>query len=172
MQDSQPVFSIQPERAGDEPDIVRLNARAFGPGRFARTAYRIREGLEPAPGLRFTARIDDRLVGSIRFTAVAIGGAVGGLLLGPLVIDPDYAGRGAGRALIDRGLGVGRDEGYRLVLLVGDLSYYERCGFQVVPPGRILLPGPVDPARLLAAELVPGALGDYAGLVRGSAARG
>lgn len=165
-------ISIRPEQAGDEPDIARLCACAFGPGRFARTAYRVREGMQPAHGLGFTAHDDDRIIGSIRFTEVSIGGVAGGLLLGPLVIDPGYAGKGAGRRLIERGLGAACDQGYRLVLLVGDLTYYERNGFRMVPPGQILLPGPVDPARLLAAELVAGELDGFHGLVRASAPRG
>jgi predicted N-acetyltransferase YhbS len=60
-------------------------------------------------------------------------------------------------------------EGFRLVLLVGDMPYYGRFGFQPVPPGRITLPGPVDPARLLAVELVPGALAGASGGVKGYA---
>jgi predicted N-acetyltransferase YhbS len=38
-----------------------------------------------------------------------------------------------------------------------------------VVPGRITLPGPVDPARLLALELVPGALQSAAGQVKAHA---
>ena len=49
-----------------------------------------------------------------------------------------------------------RAEGFSLVLLVGDMPYYGRFGFNPVPPGQITLPGPVDPARLLSLELVPG----------------
>ena len=60
-------------------------------------------------------------------------------------------------------------EGFALVLLIGDMPYYGRFGFQPVPPGQIILPGPVDPARLLAVELVPGALAEAAGAVKGYA---
>ena len=52
-----------------------------------------------------------------------------------------------------------------LVVLVGDPPYYERFGFRRVPPGQILLPGPADPARILAAELSPGALARFHGVV-------
>jgi predicted N-acetyltransferase YhbS len=51
------------------------------------------------------------------------------------------------------------------VILVGDEPYYARFGFRRIPPGRLSLPGPVDPARLLAAELAHGALDDAAGRV-------
>jgi len=52
---------------------------------------------------------------------------------------------------------------------VGDMPYYGRFGFVPVPRGHIVLPGPVDPARLLALELVPGALAGGAGLVQAKA---
>ena len=55
-----------------------------------------------------------------------------------------------------RGSSGRRGEGFALVLLVGDMPYYGRFGFAPVPPGQITLPGPVDPARLLALELEPG----------------
>jgi predicted N-acetyltransferase YhbS len=50
------------------------------------------------------------------------------------------------------------------------MPYYGRFGFVPVPPGQIRLPGPVDPARLLALELVAGALSDAVGLVQAKAA--
>ena len=50
-------------------------------------------------------------------------------------------------------------------MLVGDEPYYARFGFVRVPPGQIWLGGPADPARILAAELAPGALSIYRGLV-------
>ena len=49
---------------------LELSAEAFGPGRFARTAYRVREGVAPVARLSLTGWLDGRLVGGIRFTAV------------------------------------------------------------------------------------------------------
>lgn len=158
-------FTIRREATSDLPDIVRLNARTFGPGRFVRSAYRLREGGRPVDELCFTARVATRLVGSIRFTNVRVGAVDGALLLGPLAVDPEFADQGCGRALIARGLAAAKDSGYRLVLLVGDLPYYERFGFNVAPRGKIILPGPVDPARILIAELQEGATEDAAGRV-------
>ena len=65
-----------------------------------------------------------------------------------------------------RGLEAARAGGYELVILVGDEPYYARMGFGRVPAGQITLPGPVDPTRLLAAELVAGALVRAQGLAR------
>lgn len=161
-----PESAIRLERAQDLAAITDLSARAFGPGRFARTAYRVREGAPPVPELCLTAWREERLVGAIRFTAVTVGETRAALLLGPLAVEPAHAGKGHGRALIREGLERARGLGYRLVVLVGDLPYYARVGFVAVPPGQIVLPGPADPARILAFELEPGALAQYRGALR------
>ena len=163
-------FEIRNEVLGDEAALSELSAEAFGPGRFARTAYRVREGIPPVPSLSLTAWLDNGLVGGIRFTALTIGGEGRALLLGPLVVHPAYKGNGFGRALAEGGIARARAQGFRLIVLVGDMPYYGRFGFVPVPPGQIRLPGPVDPARLLALELVAGALGNAAGLVQAKAA--
>ena len=46
--------------------------------------------------------------------------------------------------------------GREAILLVGDLPYFGPLGFEVVPAGRIALPGPVDPRRVLWRALKPG----------------
>lgn len=159
---------IEQERPEDRDDILLLSSITHGPGRFARTAYRVREDAAFVPELSLVTRIERRLVGSIRFSRAAIGGQEGSaLLLGPLAVDPVYAGQGLGRKLIETGTEKARAAGYALVLLVGDLAYYQRFGFERVPPGQITLPGPVDPARLLAKELSQGALAGAHGMMRG-----
>ena len=160
------TFEICPQTTADEAVLTTLSARAFGPGRFARTAYRVREGVPPVSTLSLAGWLDGRLVGGIHFTAIRIGEAEGGLLLGPLVVDPAVKGSGYGKSLVGAGLEKAKAQGFELVLLVGDMPYYSRFGFVPVSPGKITLPGPVDPARLLAAELVAGALDGKAGLVR------
>jgi predicted N-acetyltransferase YhbS len=160
-----PAVSTRPTMPEDLPAIVALQARAFSPGRFARTAYRIREGaLDFSPYCR-VALMGDRLIAAVRMTPITIGGRPGALLLGPLAVEPELAGRGYARRLVAEALDAGRAGGEGLVLLVGDMAYYGRLGFTLVPPGRIMLPGPVDPARLLAAELEPGALEKFRGMV-------
>jgi predicted N-acetyltransferase YhbS len=163
-------LQIAQEAPGDAAILSRLSAEAFGPGRFARTAYRVREGVPPVAGLALAASFGGRIVGGVRFTAVTIGGEDKALLLGPLVVDPVHKGNGFGVALMREGLARARAAGYRLVVLVGDMPYYGRFGFNPVPPGQIRLPGPVDPNRLLALELVPGALANASGLMEARAA--
>jgi predicted N-acetyltransferase YhbS len=153
----------RPVALADLPLIEELHARVFGPGRFTRTAYRVREGAAPISRFCRIALLDGRIVAAVRFTDIAIGGVGGALLLGPLAVDPDFAGKGFGRQLIGEALEAAKADGVRLVVLVGDEPYYGRFGFRAAPPGQITLPGPVDARRLLAAELEPGALVDYRG---------
>ena len=159
------IFQIQDENENDALLLSELAGEAFGPGRFARTAYRIREGVQAVPSRSLTGRLDGRLVGGIRFTAVTVGAEGGALLLGPLVVHPGHKGKGYGQALAGEGLARARAQGFRLVVLVGDMPYYGRFGFVPVAPGQVTLPGPVDPKRLLALELEAGALAGAAGLV-------
>lgn len=162
---SNPEFTLRPEHATDSNAIESLAERSFGPGRFARTAHRIREQGHPAEGLSLAACSEDKLIGSIRFTAVTIGGKARALLLGPLMVEGQWAGKGCGRALVRHGLELARERGYVLVILVGDEPYYGQFGFAKIPPGQIMLPGPVDPHRLLALELKEGVLEEYSGAV-------
>lgn len=158
-------LTILPEIAEDAEQIDRLHERTFGPGRYARTAYRIREGVPHQFELSFTARIGTLLVGSVRLSPIRIG-TTPALLLGPLTVEPPFRGRGIAKALIARSLEVAKAKGHRLVVLVGDEPYYGPLGFKTVAKDQIKMPGPVDPARLLVAELAEGAASEAKGLVQ------
>ena len=158
-------LTIRAETVDDAEAIERLHERTFGPGRYAKTAYRIREGGPHALALSFTARIGTLLVGSVRLTPISVGGTPA-LLLGPLTVEPPFRDRGIGFALIERALAEARRQGHRLALLVGDEPYYGRAGFKRVPKGRATMPGPVDPERLLVAELAAGAFDGVSGPIR------
>lgn len=158
-------LDILPEALGDAAPIDRLHARAFGPGRYARTAYRLRERVPPVPQLCFIARVGTLLVGSVRVSRIVVGERVA-LLLGPLAVEPAFRTRGIGGRLVRQALDAAREEGYGVVILVGDEPFYARSGFKRVPRGRLELPGPVDPDRLLVAELGEGAFAGYSGMVQ------
>jgi predicted N-acetyltransferase YhbS len=158
-------LTILPETEGDAFAIERLHERAFGPGRYAKTAYRLREHVAHRPEVSFTAHIGTLLVGSVRLSPVRIG-ETKALLLGPLAVEPAFRERGVGLALIQQALDAARVRGHRLVILVGDEPYYGKCGFRPIPPGTVAMPGPVDPARLLVAELADGAFAGVSGPIR------
>lgn len=163
--DDGPEIIVRIVEPRDRAAIAALQVRAFSPGRFARTAYRLREGAAPTSPYCRVCVIKGQVIAAVRFTPVMIGGKGGALLLGPLAVDPAFANRGHGRGLVGEAMQAAREDGVQLVVLVGDQPYYDKLGFRRVPPGQIMLPGPVDPARLLAAELAPGALGAFSGLM-------
>lgn len=148
----QTTWVIRPEDAADTTAIEDLQANAFGPGRFARTAFRIRENVGPRADLSFVGLFGSQIAGSIRLSPILIGDT-DALLLGPLTVSPDFKNRGLGKALMRTAMDAAELAGDKVVLLVGDAPYYGPFGFQQVPLGRITLPGPVDPARLLVALL-------------------
>jgi len=149
-------FFLRPFEPADHASIEALHELAFGPGRFARTAFRLREGVAPDPHSSLVAMFGARFGGSVTMTPIRIGEAPA-MLLGPLAVHPDFAKRGAGRGLVRAALAAARDQGHTLVLLVGDEPYYGPLGFRRVDPTRVTLPGPVNPLRVMLAELVPGA---------------
>lgn len=158
-------LTISAETPGDALAIERLHERTFGPGRYARSAYRLRERQDHALNLSFIARIGTLMVGSVRLTAVCIGDTRA-LLLGPLTVEPPFRSRGVGRTLIARALKEAKARGHKLVVLVGDEPIYSKSGFKPVPKGQVKMPGPVDPARLLVAELEAGAFENVSGTIR------
>ena len=159
------ALTIAPETADDAAAIERLHERTFGPGRYAKTAYRLREQVAHRLDVSFTARIGTLLVGSVRLSPIRVG-ETKALLLGPLTVEPAFRDRGVGQALIERALNEAKAKGHRLVILVGDEPYYGKSGFKRIPPGRATMPGPVDPARLLVAELEQGAFDGVSGPIR------
>jgi predicted N-acetyltransferase YhbS len=159
------ALTILPETPADAGIIERLHERTFGPGRYARTAFRIREGAGHLLDLSFTARIGTLLVGSVRLTPIRIGESPA-LLLGPVTVEPPFRRRGIGLALMRRALTEAKRKGHRLVVLVGDEPYYAKAGFRRIPKGQARMPGPVDPGRLLMAELVEGAFAGVSGPIR------
>jgi predicted N-acetyltransferase YhbS len=136
-------------RPEDDDYVQELQALAFGPGRFARTAFRIRERFPIDKSLSLIAEVDGVACGSVWMTPISVGG-IDGFMLGPLATHPDFRKRGVGKMLAKEvtQLALERGEG-SFVLLVGDRDYYCPLGWQPTTLGAIQFPGPVDPERVL-----------------------
>ncbi len=135
------------ETLEDTAEADALVARAFGPGRFAKAAERLREGRPQLCDLCVVARRDGELVGCVRQWPITVGDTPA-LLLGPIAVDADHRSHGLGAALVRRAREVADAAGFRHTLLVGDLEFFGPLGFAVAT--GVTLPGPVDPRRVLA----------------------
>ncbi len=150
-------ISFVAETAAHDHAVDAINAEAFGPGRFARAAYKIREGGPHERALSFVAQHGGEVVATVRLTRIAVGTGRS-LLLGPLAVRPAYKDLGIGRKLVRIALDAARKAGWGSVILVGDEPYYGPLGFKRIPRGRITMPRPVDYDRLLIHEIAEGAL--------------
>ncbi len=153
-----------PETPPHDVEIDAINEEAFGPGRFARAAYKIREGGPHERQLSFVATHQGVVVASVRLTRIAAGEGRA-LLLGPLAVRPDFKNIGIGRKLVAIALDAAAKAGAPAVVLVGDEPYYGPLGFKRIPRGQISMPRPVDLDRLLAVEIEPGAVARLTGEV-------
>ncbi|HEY4030803.1 MAG TPA: N-acetyltransferase [Caulobacteraceae bacterium] len=153
------------ERPEDFALIDSLIERAFGPGRFVKTAERLRERNTPRRDLSLVAWAGGDAVGCVRMWPIHIGEA-SAVLLGPFAVDDAWRSRGLGAQLIQAACAAAEQAGVGVVLLVGDEPYFGKFGFERVPQGRAVLPGPVDGRRLMWRAMRPGALEGVEGQVR------
>ncbi len=165
-----------------DPDMVEaLLDRAFGPDRHARTAYRIRAGMEPLDALSFAVMdAAELLVGTIQCYPIALmdtqARGVPLVMVGPVAVVPERQNEGFGAGLMAAML----DAEARLSadgvppfaqVLIGDADYYGRWGFSAAMTGGWRCPGPYEQHRLLArgpalsAMPAQGMLGPWAGEV-------
>ncbi|WP_176085445.1 N-acetyltransferase [Martelella sp. HB161492] len=137
------------ELVSHDIEIEEINDEAFGPGRFTRTASRIREQGPHDMELSFVCLCQDKVIASVRMTPVWAG-KVAGHMLGPLAVRPSFKNQGIGRRLVAIATEAAAKAGSEAVILIGDAPYYGPLGFKPIIPPTLLLPGPVDPRRILA----------------------
>ena len=162
-------FAIRAERASDLVAREALLDACFGESRHRRTCQRLRDGRAPAEGLAFSAVHQGHLIGTLRLWHVSAGGCPA-LMLGPLAVDSLSRKLGVGTALMDHALAAAKARGHRAVILLGDAPYYARFGFSAQKAGELLLPGPFERDRLLALELIKGALDGACGMISATGA--
>ena len=154
------------ERPRDAEAIEEMTAAAFGPDRFHKTVYRLREDVQPLKDLCFVC-LDQkgRLVASIRNWPVLINDKWPAVMLGPLAIAPELRGLGYGKALMWHAMAQARMQGHSRIILVGDPEYYNQFGFRRDLALHLQLPGWVEERRFLALELVAGSMIGVHGMV-------
>jgi predicted N-acetyltransferase YhbS len=142
------ALRVTAERPEDADAATALADRAFGPGRYAKVSERVREGAVLRPTLSFCAFGAGELVGTVRLWSVQVGGAPG-LFLGPIAVEAAWRKHHIGGQLVQACCAAATAAGEPFILLVGDMSFFGPYGFAPVPSGQVILPGPVDPRRIL-----------------------
>jgi len=160
-------FTIKPESPALALPVEHLLDGVFGAERREKASYLYRANVAPVAPLSWVAFDGDRLVGAIRYWPIQVGETGhAALLLGPLAIVPELAGKGIGRALTFKTLEIAAEMDHDLVLLVGDYDYYKRFGFVPATPYGFVMPSEKRPERLQVTELKPGVLGRISGEIR------
>jgi predicted N-acetyltransferase YhbS len=159
------ALRLQPERPEDSRRVDAIIEHAFGPGRLVKTAERLREHNAPLLDLSQVAWVGDEAVGCCRMWPVRIGDTPA-VLLGPFAVEDAWRSRGLGAQLIEAACAAAARAQRGVIILVGDEPYFRKLGFEQVPVGAAVMPGPVNPRRLLWRALRPGALEGVRGEVR------
>ncbi|MDA7688125.1 N-acetyltransferase [Pelagibacteraceae bacterium] len=137
----------------DLKNIEKLLDEAFGPGRYARTAYRYREKHNLISEYSYIYQDNKQLLASISFSQIFINNKSEGLLLGPLAVKPGHVGKGYGVALVETTIKlIKKNKKYSFIVLVGDIDYYRRFNFKQISQPLNLV-GPVNPDRVLILNL-------------------
>ena len=127
---------IRPARASEAPELTELSLRSKALWGYdaaflarCRIAMQVKEAnVETQP--HYVAEIDGRMAGFYGFEALPDG--VG---LDYMFVDPEFVGRGVGRALMDHAVALARDLGHASLTIVADPNaegFYRRLGAQRV----------------------------------------
>lgn len=147
-------LKIRKETPSDEPKVDELIREAFGRSGEADLVERLRTGAAFIPNLSLVAEADGQVIGYILFSPVQIrddrGAQSESLLLAPLSVRPAWQRRGIGSHLVNMGLAVARELGYRTVLVRGSDGYCLRFGFVAAEN--------FTSSEFMALELVPDSL--------------
>jgi len=156
---------LRPERKQDAAAVESLIDRVFGPGRFAKTAERLREGRPADLDLSLVAWSGGRPVGCVRQWRILVG-PTPAVFLGPIAVEEAHRHAGLGGSLIHAACEAARREGLDHIVLVGDEPLFSPYGFTAAAGRDVLMPGPVDRRRVLALALGPGRAVELSGPVR------
>ena len=160
-------IQIAEERPSDWWEVEALFDLCFAPGRSALSSYRLRDDVPPVRPLCLTARDKDGiLAGAVRNWPVRIG-PHDALLLGPIAVHPTRQGEGLASVLMAECAARAKAAGWLRIILVGDLPYYGRFGFERL--GHVTMPAPTNPDRVLGLALFPGSWDQVVGDVERSA---
>lgn len=146
--------------------IEALYDRTFGPGHFAKTAERLREGNQSRPDLTRVAVSDGVVIGVCRIWPIVVGEPrIPAVFVGPVAVDPGFQGQRLGLSVTGEALEASTKAGCGAAVIIGSPIYFGELGFTVVAPDRFSFPGPQDMSRVMVRDL-SGSADDLSGAIR------
>ncbi|MCH2249276.1 MAG: N-acetyltransferase [Cognatishimia sp.] len=134
--------------------IEALYDRTFGPGHFAKTAERLREGNASLPEVTRVAVSDGKMVGVCRVWSIFVGAdRTPAVFIGPVAVSPDFQGQRLGLTITGESLEAATKAGWGAAIIIGSRTYFGELGFTPVAPDRFTFPGPQDMARVMVRDL-------------------
>ena len=137
----------------DNDNIIKLLYKSFGPGRFARSVYRLREKNDRDTEFSYIYELNNQILSSISYYKTFLNNDINGLLLGPLAVDPEHRGKGYGVELVKYTIAlIKKTMAYDFILVIGDYHYYEKFGFKKIN-NTFSFYGPVNSEKVLILHL-------------------
>lgn len=145
------MLEILPETPEQHASAIEaLYDRTFGPGHFAKTAERLREGNVSLPAINRVAIVDGVIVGVCRVWPVEVGAErLPALFYGPVAIDPSFRGKRLGLSVTGEALEAATKLGWKVAIIIGSPDYFGELGFQPIEQGQLTFPGPQDGRRTM-----------------------
>ena len=133
----------------DNDKIIKLLYKSFGPGRFARSVYRLREKNDRDTEFSYIYELNNQILSSISYYKTFLNNDINGLLLGPLAVDPEHRGKGYGVELVKYTIAlIKKTMAYDFILVIGYYHYYEKFGFKKIN-NTFSFYGPVNSEKVL-----------------------
>ena len=143
------------EAKNDHIKVENLLDLVFTPRRTLLSSYQLRNSANKVNNLSYVIKdYSKKVVGSIRFWNIQVDShSSRGLLLGPLAVHPIYQSEGLGGKLVSNSIEKAHSENWNWIVLVGDLSYYSKFGFNKHSTRGISIGSGFDNSRLLGLDI-------------------
>lgn len=160
------MIDITPETPDQHAAAIEaLYDRTFGPGHFAKTAERLREGNASLPDVTRVAVSDGEVIGVCRVWPIFVGiERVPAVFIGPVAVSPDFQGQRLGLTITGEALEAATKAGWSAAIIIGSVRYFSELGFTPVTADRFVFPGPQDMSRVMVRDLA-GDAGALSGLL-------
>ena len=143
------------ETKNDHVEVERLLDLVFTPRRKLLSSYQLRGSANKVDSLSYVLKDNsNKIVGSIQFWNIRLHNhSSKGLLLGPLAIHPIYQSEGLGEKLVLNSIEKAYVNNWNWIVLVGDINYYSRFGFNKKATHGVTIGNGLDNARLLGLDI-------------------